>query len=169
MLSFHLWHRIASGKWHFSLQQCGYCMVRSYCWYLVQDCALTVVWVCDDGSFSFLFFTSLVFAHLSGSCFYSSICNSTFSSPFKVAGPFLLFLPRVLPFENFWLTIYYNHFMIKAEWNCDFAWPLKARLSAKCKCLLARAYGPTTIGKYFLQSLIKFPFLFILCQMFVSL
>ena len=62
-----------------------------HCWYLVQDCALTVVWVCDDGSFSFLFFTSLVFAHLSGSCFYSSICNSTLSSPFKVEGPFPLF------------------------------------------------------------------------------
>ena len=69
-----------------------------HCWCLVQDCALTVVWVCDDGSFSFLFFSSLVFAHLSvGFCFYSPIGSTfslilAFSSPFKVAGSSLLFI-----------------------------------------------------------------------------
>ena len=115
-----------------------------HCWCLVQDCALTVVWVCDDGSFSFLFFSSLVFAHLSvGFCFYSPIGNSTFSlilafsSPLKVAG-------SSLPFIS--LKGYHLNFFGQTLYAWDY---FLNRYS------LARAYGMTTqilFGKVLLNS-----------------
>ena len=46
-----------------------------HCWCLVQDCALTVVWVCDDGSFSFFVFLQ--------SCFCALICGVLFLFPYR--------------------------------------------------------------------------------------
>ena len=73
MLSFHLWHRIASGKWHFSLQQCGYCMVRSL---LMLSTRLRA-----HGGVSVWWWKLWFFVFLQ-SCFCALICGVLFLFPY---------------------------------------------------------------------------------------